>query len=79
MITQFDYSLCVLLMDWKLKFCLRNCILGPFWGQNMGPARSVKNGKKGYFHTSHRTPNPAFPKKKFLRAIVSYHTKQTKR
>ena len=25
-----------------------------------------KNGKKGYFHTSHLTPDLVFPKNKFL-------------
>ena len=26
----------------------------------------VKNGKKGYFHASHLTPNPVFPKREVL-------------
>ena len=33
------------------------------WDQNVGPGW-FKNGKKGYFHTSHLTTNPAFPKNK---------------
>ena len=34
---------------------------------------------KGYFHTSHLTPNPVFPKNIVLEAMVSIQTKQTKR
>ena len=52
----------VFLRDWKLKFCLRNSIFGPFGGQNVGPGW-VKNGKKGYFHTSHLI----LPKKEVLK------------
>ena len=31
----------------------------------MGPGW-VKNGREGYFHTSHSTPNQVFPKNKVL-------------
>ena len=57
----------VSLQDWKLKFCLRNYILEPFSGQNVGPDW-VKNDKKRYFHTSYLTPNPVFPKKEVLKS-----------
>ena len=53
--------------DWHLKFCLKNSIFGPFWGQNVGPGW-VKNDKNGYFHTSHLTPNSVFPKKEVLKS-----------
>ena len=46
----------VFLKDWQLKFCWKNFIFGPFWGQNVGPGW-VKNDSKGYFHTSHLTHN----------------------
>ena len=52
--------------DWKWKLCLRNPIFWPLWGQNVGPCW-VKNGKKGYFDTSHLTPNPVFPKTEVLK------------
>ena len=37
-------------------------ISGPFWGQNVGPG-CVKSNRKGYFYTSHLTPNYVFPKR----------------
>ena len=52
-----------LLRDWKLKFRSRNHNWA-FWGQNVGPGW-LKNSTKGYFHTSHLTPNP---KIKFLKS-----------
>ena len=39
----------------------------------MGPGW-VKNGKKGYFYTSHLTPNPVFPKKEVLKSPESPNT-----
>ena len=36
-----------------------------FWGHILG-LLSVKNDKKGYFHTSHLAPNTVFSKKKVL-------------
>ena len=53
------------LRDCKFKFCFRNSMFWPFWGQNVGPCW-FKNGKKGYFHASHLTPNPVFPKSEVL-------------
>ena len=40
------------------------------WDQNVGPGW-VKNDKKGYFHTSHLTTNPFFPKNKILNSHSS--------
>ena len=42
-------------------------MFGPSWDQNVGPGW-VKNGKKGYIHTSHLTPNPVFLKKEVLKS-----------
>ena len=50
-------------------FTSGNSIFGPFGGQNVGPG-SVKNDKKGYFHTSHFTCNPVVPKKEVLKSHI---------
>ena len=43
----------------------------------MGPGW-VKNEKKGYFHTSHLTPNPVFPQKEVLKSPESPNTLKDK-
>ena len=58
----------VFLIDWKLRFFLKEFLIYAFLGQNVGPVW-VKNDKKGYFHTSHFTPNPVFPKNKVLNSL----------
>ena len=45
----------------KIKILFKKSGIWAFWGQNVGP-NWAKNGKKCYFHTSHLTPNPVFPK-----------------
>ena len=45
----------------KIKILFKKFFLGPKCGPGW-----VKNGNKGYFHASHLTPNPAFPKSKVL-------------
>ena len=53
-------------------------LIWAYWGQNVGPGW-VKNDKKGCFHTGTLLPIQFYLKTKFSKAIVSYHTKQTKR
>ena len=49
----------------KIKILLKEFDIWAFWGQNLAPAL-VKNGKKGYFNTSHLITNPVFLKNKVL-------------
>ena len=52
-------------------------LIWAFWVQNVGPGW-VKNGKKGFFHTSDLSVNLVLPKNKVLNipVIVSKQTKQ---
>ena len=40
-------------------------LISSFWGQNVGPG-CVKNGKKGFFHTSHLCANPVLLRNELL-------------
>ena len=40
-------------------------LIWAFYGQNVG-AGCVKNGKKGFLHTSHLSANPVLPKNEVL-------------
>ena len=58
----------VFIMDWKLKFCLRNSISGSFGGQNVVPGL-VKNDKNiFFFDTRHLTSNSVLPKKEVFKS-----------
>ena len=48
-----------------LKMLFKEFLIRALSGQTVGPGW-VKNGKKDFFHTSHLTANPVFPKNKVL-------------
>ena len=47
------------------KMLFKIFLIWVFRGQNVGPGW-VKNGKKGFFHTSHLSANPVLPKNEVL-------------
>ena len=52
-------------MSFLTKMLFKELLIWAFWGQYVGPG-SVKNGRKGVFHTSHLSTNPVLPKNKVL-------------